>query len=144
MKLKTIMNYLAYGRSPEALKRSEGARRVQQGNRMLEERNRLRQREKALLYPFRYGGSVKEFKEHVVFESDSDKIVHMGNVKDNSKYNLTWISTPKKRKDSPDECVEGNRTFVAFDKALDFAELEDYTATCRVKLNEDGEYEITK
>ncbi|MCP4985583.1 MAG: hypothetical protein GY928_05770 [Colwellia sp.] len=98
MKLKTIMYALAYGRSPEALKRSEGARRVQQGNHMLEERTRLRQAQKSLEFPFRYGGSVKEFKEHTAFESDYDKIVHMGNVKDNSVGNITWLSVPKKRR----------------------------------------------
>ncbi len=142
MKLKTIMYSLAYGRSPEALKRSEGARRVQQGNRMLEERTRLRQAAKSIDFIHNYGVSSKELSN----------IVHRTNVKDNSIDNLTWVSPENKNCEgvrrmygSPKSFVEGNRTFRGFDKAIDFAEAEDYTAACRVILNEEGEYErITK
>ncbi len=99
MKLKTILYSIAYNlHTLEALKRSQGARRVKQANVMLEERTRLRQAQKALAYPFRYGSSNQALKSYIC-EGEYDFLVAREKFKD-SVDKIVTLTVPKTRQES--------------------------------------------
>ena len=96
MKIKSIMYAIGYGKSLCALRRSEGARRVKQAIVMSEDRKRLRQAQKSLEFPFRYGSSAKKL-ESFICEEEADLILAMDKMRDKV---YTSFHVPKTRQQS--------------------------------------------